>query len=72
MTKQFYLHIYISLIYEETSFFCLRKFCTFWAVLAKYLRLHILEDEVESSQNALYYIQNSFLLQCFREWILSD
>ena len=38
----------------------------------KYVKLYILENEVEYSQNALYYIWNSFLFRCFREWILND
>ena len=50
------LYIHVSLIYEETSFVRLRKFRTLWAVSAKYVRLHILGNEVESSQNALHYI----------------
>ena len=46
--------MYMSLIYEETSFVGYRKFCTLWAVSAKYVRLHILGNEVESFQNALH------------------
>ena len=63
--------MYVSLIYEETSFVHLRKFRTLWAVSAKYVRLHILGNEVESSQNTLHYIQNRFLFWYFREWILN-
>ena len=60
-----FIILYVFLIYEETSFVCLRKFCRLWAVSAKYVRLHILENEVESSQNALHYIQNSFFFPVF-------
>ena len=58
--------MYISLLYEETSFVCLTKCRTFWAV-----SVHIFGNEAESSQNALHYIRNSFLFRYFREWILN-
>lgn len=53
---------------EENSFIHLRKLCSFCAMSTKPVRkLQMLGNEVESSQNASYYIQNSFLLWCFRE-----
>ena len=64
------IYIYISLMYEEISFIRLRKFRTLSAV-SKICKITIFGNEVESSQNALHYIQNSFLFQCFREWILN-
>ena len=54
--------LYVSLINEETSFVRLRKYHTFWAVTTKSVISNVLENEVESSQNASQYIQNSFLL----------
>ena len=57
---------------EETSFVHQRKFHALWAVSSQYVRLRILENEVESShQNSLHNIRNSFLFWCFREWILN-
>ena len=36
----------------------------------RFVRLHILGNEHESSQNTSHdYMQNSFLFWCFREWI---
>ena len=57
----------MCLINEETSFAQLRKFRILWTVLTKSVRLNILQNEVESSQNASQYIQNTFLLWYFRE-----
>ena len=56
----------MCLINEETSFAQLRKFRILWTVLTKSVRLNILQNEVESSQNASQYTQNTFLLWYFR------
>ena len=50
--------LYIPLINEETNFVRLRKFCTLCAVSLKPVRLHILENKVEYSQNALQYVRD--------------
>ena len=35
------------------------------------VKLHIVEGVVESSPKVTRYIQNNFLLCCFKEWILA-
>ena len=35
------------------------------------VKLHIVERVVESSPKVTRYIQNNFLLCCFKEWILA-
>ena len=56
---------------EKTSLVLLRKFrmCfeNVYFCISKSTRLHILGNNVDFSQNASYYIQNSFLLRCSRE-----
>ena len=52
--------LYISLIKEGSSFFCLRKFRTCCAVSTKSTtKPRKLGNEVEYSQKASHYIQNS-------------
>ena len=36
---------------EQAGFVCLKKICILWTVLTKSVRLQILWNEIESSQN---------------------
>ena len=46
-----FFQIYISAINEKIGFICSRKLCTFCAVSTKSVRLDLLRNELESSQN---------------------
>ena len=67
-----YVCMYVSSIYEETSFVHLRKFCTLWAVTAKRIRYYtslVMKLNLSKMHCTTYEIV--FLFWCFREWILN-
>ena len=45
---------------KKLVLFALKKFRTLWSVPTISVGSHILGNEIESSQNALHYIHNSF------------